>query len=327
MALKVLPSEVASIQDRLKRFQRETESLAALNHPNIVHLYSVEEVDGVHFLTMELVENRNLDQLIPRGGLPLEQFFDLAIPLADALSEAHEDGIVHRDLKPNNIMVDLKGRPKVLDFGLAKLRDTDPPPVESDAPTEIMTKPGVVIGTYPYMSPEQLKGKDASPLSDVFALGVILFKMATGQSPFQGKPPGVLIASLINDDPRAIDSLRTELPHHLDRIIQHCLEKDPTRRFQSALDVRNELEALRSEIHNPPIPPPSKEHPLRSQMLRIGGAAAIIAALVIGYSVIRSPEDEPSAESPETFTEIRLTRNPVKIGTGTYFLSWNQGGR
>ncbi len=193
IALKVLPPSLAASQERLDRFQREAESLAALNHPNIVHVYTVEEDDGVHFLTMELVEGESLDQAIPPGGLSLDQFFDLAVPLADALSEAHEHGIVHRDLKPANIMLDQKGRPKILDFGLAKLRLPETPEDLSQLPTEAMTQEGRVLGTYPYMSPEQVEGKSVDHRSDIFSFGTVLYEMATGQRPFRGDKVSSLV--------------------------------------------------------------------------------------------------------------------------------------
>ncbi|MFQ5526111.1 MAG: protein kinase [Thermoanaerobaculia bacterium] len=245
VALKVLSTDLAGDPDRLARFQREAETVAGLNHPNIVTLYSVESEDDVHFITMELVEGKTLDQVIPSGGLSLNKVFELATPFADALSAAHEKGIIHRDLKPANVMVNDEGRIKVLDFGLAK-------PLEEKASeqeaTQLMTEEGKILGTIPYMAPEQVQGKPLDRRSDIFSMGVMLYEMVTGSRPFQGETSADLISTILRDDPVPVTEFNLELPHHLGRIIRHCLEKDPKRRYQSALDVRNELEGLRKEV-------------------------------------------------------------------------------
>ena len=177
VAVKVLPEALSGDVERLARFEREARSLAAVNHPNIVTIYSVEEAGGVRLLAMELVEGRTLDLVTPSGGLPLSKFFEIAMPMADALSAAHERGIVHRDLKPANVMITREGRVKVLDFGLAKLEATDSDPNATDMPTESraqLTGEGTVFGTVAYMSPEQARGGKLDARSDVFSLGVVL---------------------------------------------------------------------------------------------------------------------------------------------------------
>jgi len=174
VALKVLPPEVARDPERLARFQREARAVAALNHPNVVTVYSVEECDGVHFLTMELIEGTSLDRLIPRGGVPVERIVEIASALAEALAAAHEKGIVHRDLKPANVMVTNDGRVKVLDFGLAKdVRGEG----ASDATLTSAdhTQAGIVMGTPAYMSPEQVSGRALDHRTDIFSLGVVLY--------------------------------------------------------------------------------------------------------------------------------------------------------
>ncbi|MGB5401511.1 MAG: serine/threonine-protein kinase, partial [Thermoanaerobaculia bacterium] len=260
VAIKVLPREFADDPERLARFEREAKTLAALDHPNIVHIYSVESatVEGesgsgeqtVHFLTMQRVDGRQLSELIPDGGLPLERIFQLGIPLAEALAAAHEKGIVHRDLKPANIMVTEEGRLKVLDFGLAKLHQAAAAPEVTAAPTEVLTGEGKILGTMPYMSPEQLEGKDLDPRSDIFSVGILLYEMATGGRPFQGETSVSLISSIVKDTPPSIDTVRAELPHHLARIVNRCLDKDPKRRYQSASEVYNELDVLRGEVES-----------------------------------------------------------------------------
>src|SRR5210317_1368231 len=216
VALKVLPADMAADPARLARFVREAKMVAGLNHPNIVTLFSVEEADGVHFLTMELVEGKTLDDLVPSNGLTLERFFELATPIADAVASAHGRGIVHRDLKPTNVMVTDQGRRvKVLDFGLAKLTETRTPDGLTEMPTEALTQEGIVVGTPHYMSPEQAKGDVVDQRSDIFSLGVVLFEMATGRRPFQGESSIELLSSVLKDTPQAVTAIKPELPRHL----------------------------------------------------------------------------------------------------------------
>src|SRR5882672_5623915 len=186
VALKVLPAEMARDPERLARFRREAKALAQIDHPNIVTIYSVEDFDGVHFLTMQLVEGLPLDRLISQNGLPVDQIIAMAGSLAAALAAAHEKGIVHRDLKPANVMVTSDGRVKVLDFGLAKLKEDARLVAEAGMPTGMLTGDGRIVGTVAYMSPEQAEGKPVDQRSDVFSLGVLLYEMATGARPFTG---------------------------------------------------------------------------------------------------------------------------------------------
>src|SRR5262245_22808324 len=188
IALKVLASDIAGSADRLARFEREALTVAGLNHPNIVVLHSIEQDGDVRFLTMELVDGRSLGELVASGGLPVAQLLDLAIPLADALVAAHEKGIIHRDLKPANVMVTREGRLKVLDFGLEKLSQLE---ADLDA-TEVATiaapisDAGHVVGTVPYMAPEQIRGELVDARSDLFSFGILLYELATGRRPFTG---------------------------------------------------------------------------------------------------------------------------------------------
>jgi TolB-like protein len=240
VALKVLPPDVARDAERLARFQREARAIAALNHPHIVTIFSVEETEGVHFLTMELVEGQSLDRLICVSGLPVEQIVEIASALADALAAAHDKGIVHRDLKPANVMVSRDGRVKVLDFGLAK-------DVRADSSNDATltsaghTQAGIVMGTPAYMSPEQVAGRPLDHRTDIFSLGIILYEMATGRRPFEGTSSAELASAILRDTPLAITSARADLPSDLARIIRRCLEKDPRHRVQTARDVANEF--------------------------------------------------------------------------------------
>lgn len=255
LALKLLPPALASDATRLARFEREIKSLAALNHPNIVTIYAVEEgvlehhgeeqPSPLHFFTMELVRGRTLGSLIPPEGMALGRFFQFAIPLADALAAAHERGITHRDLKPGNVMVTADDRLKVLDFGLAK-REI-PISEDSEAETALMTQTGAVMGTAGYMSPEQARGERATPQSDLFALGVLFFEMLAGQKPFAGSTTADMLSAILRDAPENLATFRSDLPPALDRLIRRCLEKEPSRRQQSALDLRYALESVRDE--------------------------------------------------------------------------------
>jgi TolB-like protein/tetratricopeptide (TPR) repeat protein len=246
VALKVLPAEMASSPERLERFQREAKALAALDHPGIVTVHSVEEADGVHFLTMQLVDGRSLDQLIPGEGMPVERLLEIAAALAEALAAAHEKGIVHRDLKPGNVMLTDSGRLKVLDFGLAKVAPAAARAADSSSelPTEARTSEGVVMGTAPYMSPEQAAGRDVDHRSDIFSLGVMLFELATGARPFQGASNVELLSSILKDPTPDLARLKPGLPKHLSRLIARCLEKSPADRYPTARAVLEELPSV-----------------------------------------------------------------------------------
>jgi serine/threonine protein kinase/tetratricopeptide (TPR) repeat protein len=240
IALKVLPAEMAEDPERLARFRREAKALAQLDHPNIVTIHSVEESDGVHFLTMQLVEGQPLDRLIPKGGLPVEQIVEIASALGDALAAAHEKGIVHRDLKPANVMVTNDGRVKVLDFGLAKdVRGANLG--DATLTSASQTQVGVVMGTPAYMSPEQTSGRPLDHRTDIFSLGVVLHEMTTGRRPFEGTSSAELVSAILRDTPPSVTDMRPDLPSDLARIIRRCLEKDPRHRVQTARDVSNEF--------------------------------------------------------------------------------------
>jgi|WetSurMetagenome_2_1015567.scaffolds.fasta_scaffold01676_3 eukaryotic-like serine/threonine-protein kinase len=246
IAFKVLPAEMAGDRDRLERFRREAKALAALDHPGVVSVYSVEEADGVHFLTMQLVEGQPLDRLIPSAGMPVDRILAIASGLADALVAAHARGIVHRDLKPANVMITADGRVKVLDFGLAKFAEPDP----SGAPTvtHVLTKSGIVMGTVPYMSPEQVSGRPVDQRSDIFSFGVTLYEMVAGRRPFQAASSAELASQILRDTPRPLAELRGSLPAGLDALVERCLEKRAEDRFASAGELAGALQAVRRRL-------------------------------------------------------------------------------
>ncbi|MDX1645489.1 MAG: serine/threonine-protein kinase, partial [Thermoanaerobaculia bacterium] len=247
-------------------------------------------------LTMALIEGQTLDELIPQRGFSFERLLELAVPLVDALRAAHERGVVHRDLKPANVMVDGEGRLRVLDFGLARLQVEDQPAEgSSQLPTEAMTREGAVLGTYPYMSPEQVEGRSVDARTDIFSLGVLLYEMATGERPFCGDTSASLTAAILREMPPSVDEVRSDLPHHLGRILRRCLEKDPERRYQRAKDLLYELEGLRREsTAESSATVASSARSARPAKTRRGvyltlAAVAAVLAIVVFYLTIRRP--------------------------------------
>jgi serine/threonine protein kinase/tetratricopeptide (TPR) repeat protein len=263
VALKVLPQAMAADAERMARFTREAQVLASLNHPNIAQIYGIEESGGTRALVMELVEGRTLDQAIPHGGVSPSQFFDISTALAEALHAAHQKHITHRDLKPANIMLTEDGRVKVLDFGLAQVSDPDPGDFESAATKLGLTQMGTIIGTVPYMSPEQVEARPLDHRSDLFSLGVILYEMATGARPFRGDTSPALMASILREHPKPVTQARSDLPAEISQIIGRCLEKDPRNRVQTAQEILVELKVQRRMYESgsrvaPAAPPAGK---------------------------------------------------------------------
>jgi TolB-like protein/Tfp pilus assembly protein PilF/predicted Ser/Thr protein kinase len=246
VALKLLPQDVTADPERIRRFTIEVRALAALNHPGIVTVYAVDEARGRRFFTMELVEGKALNSLIVPGGLALERVLDLAVGLAEAVAAAHQHGIVHRDLKPANVMVTSDGRVKVLDFGLAKLRQVVESPIEATGPTLDATAAGTVLGTPAYMAPEQYRGLLVTERSDLFSLGVILYEMATGRQPFAGGSPASTMHAILLEEPAPVGTVRAGVPPELSGLIEHCLAKEPERRPASAAEVCDRLVRIRS---------------------------------------------------------------------------------
>jgi Tol biopolymer transport system component/predicted Ser/Thr protein kinase len=297
VALKILPALMASDPERQERFEREAQAIAALNHPNIVTIHSVEEAEGLHFIIMELIQGRNLSQLIPPNGLPLSRFFDLAIPMADAISAAHKRGITHRDLKPDNIMLSDDGRVKVLDFGLVKLKEEGTSgPMATSLPTADLTAEGRIMGTAAYMSPEQAEGRPVDHRSDIFSLGVVLYLMATGTKPFQGETRMSVLSAILRDTPGSVTDLNPSLPRHLGRIIRRCLAKNPEERYQTSQDLKNELVELRKEVDSgmgeapatTAVAAAAQPGRKRGAIWALAGTG-ILAAAGAGYWFLRAP--------------------------------------
>ncbi|HTP88459.1 MAG TPA: protein kinase [Bryobacteraceae bacterium] len=308
VALKTLPREMALDPGYLQRFRREARAVAALNHPNVVTLYDVDQADGIHFLTMELVAGKTLAQLIPQRGFPVPEFLRIAVPLADAIGAAHQSGVVHRDLKPANVIVGAEGRPKVLDFGLAKLKRAEAlvPAGETETQREL-TAPHHIMGTVPYMSPEQLEGRPVDARSDIFSLGVMFYEMATGTRPFRGDSTMSIVSSILKDSPPALAEVNPAIPNGLDRIVRRCLAKDPARRYQSAADLRNDLEELQQQVDSGEAPDPKRG---RSMLRRFALVAAGVFIAVAGYETWRVRQEGSSGPALAHAEFLQLTSQP-----------------
>lgn len=254
VAVKVLPPAFSKDHDRLRRFKQEAQAAAALNHPNILTIFHVGEYNGAPYIVSELLEGESLRLRIQAGPLPLRKTIDYGVQVARGLAAAHDKGIVHRDLKPENIFLTRDGRAKILDFGLAKLTRPEEGGSSSDAPTLAgQSEPGFVLGTVGYMSPEQVRGQVAGPASDLFSFGAILYEMLTSRRAFRGETAADTMSAILKEDPPELTDANRQLPPALERIVRHCLEKNPEERFQSARDVAFDLEALSSASGSAPV--------------------------------------------------------------------------
>ncbi|MBD3856980.1 MAG: protein kinase, partial [Acidobacteria bacterium] len=286
VALKTLPPKSAESEDRLRRFEDEARAASALNHPGIAHIYDVGEADGIHFIAMEHVNGESLDRRLARSTLTTNEITDIGVRLADALAAAHDQGVTHRDIKPSNLMMTPERRLKVLDFGLAKLRPAFGEGGGEDT-AQTMTQPGVVMGTVQYMSPEQALGKDADHRSDIFSTGIVLYQMATGQLPFSGSTPTETITEIVRSEPRPVAELSPVSPPELERIVRKCLEKDPSRRYQSARELEVDLSNLKRDSESGvTVTAPARSAPSRAAILGVVAAAVLLVA--IGFALIRS---------------------------------------
>jgi dienelactone hydrolase/predicted Ser/Thr protein kinase len=250
VAVKILPDHLSDRAELRERFEREARTVASLNHPHICTLYDIGRQDGTDFLVMEYLEGETLAERLKKGSLPLDQVLQYAIEISDALDKAHRKGITHRDLKPGNIMLTKSGT-KLLDFGLAKLKkDTAPANVTlSKVPTEdAVTAQGTILGTLQYMAPEQIEGGEVDARTDIFALGAVVYEMATGNKAFEGKSKASVMAKILETAPPAPRQFRPEIPAELERIVLRCMAKKPEERYGSAIELAGDLEQLRKPV-------------------------------------------------------------------------------
>ena len=324
IALKVIRHDVAADPVRRARLEREATAAAMLNHPHVVTVYSLEEDQSRLFITMELVEGSTLADAIPTQGFALNRLLSISIQLADALNAAHTRGIIHRDLKPANVVIARDGVVKVLDFGLSKIAVGE---TGVDLTTEMLTGDEQLLGTAPYMSPEQIGGQPSDARSDIFALGVILFEMATGRRPFDGRAPMATLTSILKDPAPFAGELNEKVPDEISRIIDRCLIKDPAQRTQSAADLRNQIEDLERMLDSGawvPVPARSSAgwwRPLRRRIaartnprIALTAGAALLIAAGITWQSLSANSTQPVDRRVTRFT-IDLPKDTV-IGAG-----------
>ena len=299
VAVKILPAHLSTSEEVRQRFEREAKTISSLSHPHICALYDVGNQDGTEYLVMEFLEGETLTDRLSRGALPAEQVLRYGIEIADALDKAHRQGIVHRDLKPGNIMLTKSGV-KLVDFGLAKLAAVGPANTSvSILPTQAglnLTQEGTILGTFQYMAPEQLEGKEADARSDIFAFGAVLYEIATGQKAFAGKSQASLIASILSAEPPAISTVSPMTPPALDRVVKTCLAKEPDDRWQTAHDVMLQLKWIAEGGSQAGVPAPLVAR-RKSRERLAWSIAAILALATIGLAAfsLSRPRTVPRA--------------------------------
>jgi serine/threonine protein kinase len=297
VAVKVLPASFSKDPDRLRRFEQEARAAGILNHPNITAVYDIGTVEGSAYVVSELLEGETLRSRLAGGALVLRKALDYARQIAAGLAAAHEKGIVHRDLKPENLFVTRDGRVKILDFGLAKLTQPEDAGPQTNLPTETAgTEPGVVLGTLGYMSPEQVRGKPADARSDIFSFGAILYEMLSGKRAFHGDTAADTMSAILREEPPDLSLTSQNVPPGIERIVRHCLEKNPEERFHSAHDLAFDLEALSG------VSAPSAAGTLRSRRISrsrlLASAALVIAGILLGIAATRLVSPPRAAEPP-----------------------------
>ncbi len=304
VALKFLPEGTHRDSQALERFLREARAASALNHPGICTIHAIEEHDSRTFIAMELLEGQTLDKIIPLGALPIPRTIDIGIQLADALDAAHKKGIIHRDVKPSNIFVTERSAVKILDFGLAKLlpehhANFGGETTLGDPETLLLTSPGTAVGTISYMSPEQARGEELDPRSDLFSLGGVLYQLTTGKLPFPGTTSAVVFDNILHSAPVAPVTLNPDAPPELERILNKALEKDREVRYQVAAELRADLKRLQRELDS------AKATPVTSSSARIPTQVSIPAA---------HPAEPPRSPSSSSVLIAAASKN--KFGTG-----------
>src|SRR3989454_155521 len=321
VAVKVLPSSFSADSDRLHRFEQEACAASALNHPNILIVHDIGTHDGSPYIVSELLEGETLRQQMSGAALAQRRVTDYAGQIAHGLAAAHEKGIVHRDLKPDNVFITKDGRVKILDFGIAKLTRPDSSQSQTDIPTRrIDTDPGVVIGTVGYMSPEQVRGRPVDHRSDIFSFGAILYEMLSGRRAFHGESAAETMSAILKEDPPDLSETNHNVSPALERLVNHCLEKNPEERFHSASDLAFALEALSgstaTSAQTVAMPAFAPRWFKRRELIAwaVAGIAILIAAIAVTISHFRRPPTELHA--------VRLfVPPPEKTSFGSFAIS------
>ena len=315
----MLPAEATADSDRHRRFIQEARAASALNHPHIVTIYEIDEDNGTTFIAMELVEGTRLDTLIAQGALPVARALEYASQVASALEAAHASGIVHRDIKPSNILITRDGRAKVLDFGLAKLVERDP---SKETMTGLDTRPGLVMGTAAYMSPEQAEGRPVTARSDIFSLGGVLYEMLSGRRPFAGSSNLGLVTSILRDEPPALRSVRPDVPADVQAIVDRCLAKDSGARHADARTLKAHLDGVHARLTRP------AEQAWRRPAVLIPFALILVASVAFGtWQTVQArrirwvqqeaiPEIERLQMTAVTLDALRLARQAERYAPG-----------
>jgi serine/threonine protein kinase/WD40 repeat protein len=335
VAVKILPASFSENPERERRFEQEARATATLNHPNILAVYDVGRQDGCPYIVSELLEGESLRDKLRAGKLPVRRAIDYALQIIRGLAAAHEHGILHRDLKPDNIFITKDGRAKILDFGLAKLvlPDMDVTGGVTAATRDSGTGAGMLLGTVGYMSPEQVRGGAIDARSDLFSFGVVLYEMVSGQRAFKGATTADTISAILTQEPPELVTVNKDVPPLLDRIVRHCLEKEPAARFQSASDVGFDLESLStlssSSGQLPAVATEAAEKPRKRWLvpaLLIAAAAMLVAGMLIGHIAVRRPaipEYSQLTFARETINTARFVPNQQMVVYG----SARKGGR
>src|SRR5215470_1407967 len=296
VAIKVLPAHLSSDPARRQRFEREARAVASLNHPHICVLHDIGSQSGVDFLVLEYLEGETLAHRLERGPMPTQELLKIATEVTDALDKAHRQGVIHRDLKPGNIML-VKSGAKLLDFGLAKPVTAPASATLTDMATasKPLTAEGTIIGTFQYMAPEQLEGKEADARSDIFSFGAVLYEMATGKKAFEGKTTASVIAAVLASQPKPISALQPMTPPALEHLVKTCLAKDPDDRFQSAHDLKLQLEWIAEGGSQAGVPAPVVARRKSRDKIAWVLAGLFLVAAIVGVAAY-----------------LRLARNPAQ---------------
>src|SRR5215469_2000602 len=299
VAIKVLPAHLSSNPEAKHRFEREARSISSLNHPNICTLFDVGHQDGIDYLVMEFLEGETLAARLIKGELPLDQVLKYGVEICDGLEKAHKTGVIHRDLKPSNVMLTKSGA-KLMDFGLAKTISATGPPastltetISSPATDEPLTARGTLVGTFQYMSPEQLEGQDADARSDIFALGAVLYEMMTGNQAFTGKTQASIVAAILTSEPPPISTGQPMSPPALDRVVKLCLAKDPEERFQNVHDVKLQLQWIAEGGSQTGVPAPvAARRKNRERALAAIALVLAVAVVALSFAYLHRPTND-----------------------------------
>jgi len=307
VAVKILPAHLSSNPEAKQRFEREARAISSLNHPNICTLYDVGHQDGVDYLVMEFLEGQTLSERLMKGALPPEQMLKCGIEICEGLEKAHKTGVIHRDLKPGNVMLTKTGA-KLLDFGLAKAAAGGMAPSSSLTMTlsgpsaeQPLTARGMIVGTFQYMSPEQVEGKEADARSDIFAMGAVLYEMSAGKRAFTGKTQASIVAAILASEPPPVSTVQPMAPPALDRVVATCLAKDPDERFQTAHDLKLQLRWIVEGGSKAGIPAPvaaqrkNRERILWAALTLLVAMCGALAAIHFGRTTSRIEPKEKSS--------------------------------